>query len=273
MNAMRTTQSGFIRSKIFLSLAVLLGAILVWWKPPTFLIAPLQTVEHIVLGPFQSFGSAAGFSLRSQFLFLSSLKNVKQENSELQRENLRLRAENAAQKQAANENAELRRNLELLPKEKHQFIAATVIGRDPAGLMNTFILDKGSNFGVTEGMPVVVESGVLVGRVAAVFPYTAVVRLITNQESIVNSETTGNAVLGVVRGEHGLSMKLDMVEQGKELKPGDGVVTSGLGGELPRGLLIGTLSDVKLSEDKLFQQATLISPVNIKEVRFVFLIH
>jgi rod shape-determining protein MreC len=251
---------------------ILFGAAFFWWKTPTFLVTPLQAVSHTVLGPFQSLGSAVGYSFRSQFLFFASLQDVKQENSHLHKENLRLLAENAAQKQAANENEELRRNVELLPKEKYEFLAATVIGRDPAGLTNTFTLDKGSNLSVSAGMPVVVESGVFIGRVSEVFPHTSVVRLITNQESVVNSETTSNAVLGVVRGEHGLSAKLDMVEQGKELKSGDGVVTSGLGGEIPRGLLMGTLSDVRLSDDKLFQQATLTSPVSIKDVRFVFLI-
>ncbi len=269
---MRSDRTQFRQSKIFRSIVALLVVMLLWLYTPRFITAPLQAVTGIILQPFQSIGSAAGYVLQSQISFFSSLKTLKQESANLQKENLRLKAENAAQKQAINENEELRRNLELLPREKFNLVGATIISRDTTGLLNTVTINKGSQNGAEVGMPVIVESGVLVGQVVEVFFTTSIIRLITHEESVVNSETTSNAVIGVTRGEHGLSTKLDMVEQGKELKPGDGVVTSGLGGEFPRGLLIGTLGDVTLSEDKLFQQAKVVSPVQLEKLRFVFLL-
>lgn len=265
-------QKNFWKSKLFIALLVVLVFIPVAYKNPLGLFAPLQAVGQTVIAPFQHLGSVAGYGLRSFTGIFEGVTSLKNENNELQKKNLELMAQKAALDQLGTENEELRRNLDLLPRQEREFIAASVIAKDPSGLQNYFTLDKGSDDGVQEGMAVVVEAGVLVGRITKVFGNTATVTLVTNQESLVNVETSKNAVRGVARGEHGLNIKLDMVEQGKELAAGDGVVTSGLGGEYPRGLLLGTLSDIGFSEDKLFQTATINSPVRINSLRFVFLV-
>ncbi len=264
-------QKNFWKSKLFIVLVVLAFFTLFAFKSPSGFFAPVQSVGQALMSPFQHIGSAFGYGLRSLTGIFEGVTALKNENRELQKKNLELLAQNAALEQLGNENKELRRNLELLPKEEKTLIAASVIARDPSGLQNFFTLDKGSDQGVREGMAVVVEAGVLIGRVTKVFSDTSIVTLITNQESVVNVETSKSAVRGVARGEHGLNVKLDMVEQGKELAVGDGVVTSGLGGEYPRGLLIGTVSHIGFSDDKLFQQATISSPVRISSLRFVFL--
>ncbi len=264
--------NNFWKSKLFLVLVVLVIFIFLAAKNPWGLFHPLQAIGHTVVSPFQHVGSSFGYSLRSFAGFFEGVTALKNENRELQKKNLELMAQKAALEQLGTENQELRRNLDLLPQAKHQFIAASVIAKDPSGLQNFLTLDKGDDQGVREGMAVVVEADVLVGRVTEVFSDTATVTLVTNQNSVVNVETSKTGVRGVARGEHGLNMKLDMVEQGKELTVGDGVVTSGLGGEYPRGLLLGTIANVGFSEDKLFQQATITSPVRIASLRFVFLI-
>lgn len=77
---------------------------------------------------------------------------------------------------------------------------------------------------------------------------------------------------GIVKGEHSLGMIYDMVLQSETLKNGDTVVTSGLGQVIPKGLLVGTLQDVRLTDDKLFQRATIKSPVRFDRLRNVFVI-
>lgn len=264
-------QKNFWKSKLFIVLVVLALFALLAIKNPYGLFAPLRSVGQTILSPFQHAGSAMGYALRSSASIFGGVTQLKQENRELQKKNLELMAQNAALEQLGTENKELRRNLELLPQKDTALIAASVIAKDPSGLQNFLTLDKGNDQGVRKGMAVVVEAGVLVGRVSEVFSDTATVTLVTNQDSVVNVETSKSAIRGVARGEHGLNMKLDMVEQGKELAVGDGVVTSGLGGEYPRGLLLGSISHIGFSEDKLFQQATISSPVRIASLRFVFL--
>lgn len=265
-------QKNFWKSKLFIVLLGLLIFAFLALKNPYGLLGPFQAVGQTVISPFQHAGSAVGYNLRSLTGIFEGVTKLKNENRDLQKRNLELMAKNAALEQLGTENEELRRNLDLLPKEERQFIAASVIAKDPSGLQNFLTLDKGEDQGVRKGMAVVVEAGVLIGRVSEVFSDTATVTLVTSQESVVNVETSRSAIRGVARGEHGLNMKLDMVEQGKELVVGDGITTSGLGGEYPRGLLLGTISNIGFSEDKLFQQATISSPVRIANLRFVFLI-
>ena len=121
-------------------------------------------------------------------------------------------------------------------------------------------------------MAVSVEAGVLVGRVDEVYPLTSRVELLTHSESIVNAVTLDTNAEGIVKGEHGLGVVYDMVLQSDQLKNGDTVVTSGLGQVIPKGLLIGTLQDIRLTDDKLFQRATIQSPVRFDRLRNVFVI-
>lgn len=265
-------QKNFWKSKLFIVLVVVLVFTFIANKNPYGLFQPVQGAAQYIISPFQQFGSALGYGIRSFTGIFEGVTSLKNENQELRKKNLELMAQNAALEQQGAENQELRRNLDLLPKGEEEFLAATVIAKDPSGLQNFFTLDKGSEDGVRPGMAVVVEAGVLVGRVTKVFQNTSIVTLVTNQESVVNVETSKSAIRGVARGEHGLNIKLDMVEQGQQLAVGDGVVTSGLGEEYPRGLLLGTISHIGFSDDKLFQQATISSPVRISNLRFVFLI-
>lgn len=265
-------EKNFWKSKVFIVLVVLVCFIFLTLKNPAGFFSPLQSLGQAIFTPVQHVGSALGYSLGSFTDIFEGIDRLKEESRELQKKNLELLSKNAELEQLGAENAELRRNLELLPKGERQFIAASVIAKDPSGLQNFITLDKGSDDGLREGMAVVVETGVLVGKVANVFKNSATVTLITNQENVVNVETSKTAIRGVAKGEHGINITLDMVEQGKELHDGDTVVTSGLGGVYPRGLLLGTLSNIRFSEDKLFQRATISSPVRMSNLRFVFLI-
>jgi len=64
----------------------------------------------------------------------------------------------------------------------------------------------------------------------------------------------------------------DMVQQSENLKNGDTLVTSGLGQKTPKGLLIGTIQDARLTDDKLFQRATISSPVRFDHLRYLFVV-
>lgn len=265
-------QKNFWKSKLFLVLVVLTLFTFLVIQNPVGLLSPVQSLGQTILSPVQHMGTALGYTVHSLTGFFEGVTHIKNENRELQKKNLELQAKNAALEQLSTENKELRRNLNLLPKNEYEFIAASIIAKDPSGLQNFITLDKGSNDGISVGMPAVVETGVLVGKVTEVFNNSASVTLVTQHASIVNVETSTTAIRGVARGEHGNNIILDMVEQGKEIKEGDAVVTSGLGGVYPRGLLLGTLSNIGFTDDKLFQRATIVSPVAISQLHFVFLI-
>jgi rod shape-determining protein MreC len=88
----------------------------------------------------------------------------------------------------------------------------------------------------------------------------------------INGEVADSGARGLVRGEHGISLILDLVTQNEVIKPGDKVITSGLSGDFPRGLLIGDISAIKTSSSELFQQAFVTPVADLKNLRFVFIV-
>ena len=84
--------------------------------------------------------------------------------------------------------------------------------------------------------------------------------------------TVQTGAKGVIKGEYGLGLIFDMILQTDSIQSGDEIVTSGIGGQLPRGLLVGTVQNVHASDDHLFQQATVVSPLQISKLQFVFVV-
>lgn len=228
----------------------------------------MLTITSPFLKTFRIFsGGAAGF-----FDFLGSIGDLKKENEKLTRENQELLAEKARFEDTEKENEILRREMKLAPREKYNLEASFIIAQDPGSRGNRFLIDKGKSSGINENMPVIVSGGILVGKVSETFSNTSRISLITDQDSAVNAEVIDSGAKGITKGTFGLGLMLDMVSQTDVVKEGDEVITSGLGKKMPRGLLIGKIGRVDQSQDKLFQQATIFSPVDFSDLRVVFVI-
>jgi rod shape-determining protein MreC len=262
----------FTQTRFFQALIIFLVLWIFVSFGPTWLIAPLRTSVATVTLPFQKIFSVTAFELGDIYRFFSSIGELKSENERLEKERLQLLVENARYADVSKENDELRKEIGLLPRDKFSLKAATVIGRDVSGMGNWISIDQGSLDGITNGMSVIVDKGVLIGRVVEIFPSNARVMLLSNPESLVSGIALDTEATGIVRGEYGLGFLFDMVLQTDTLTVGDSIMTSGLGGDVPRGLLIGTLQDVHLSNDRLFQQASVVSPVRFDRIRYVFVI-
>jgi rod shape-determining protein MreC len=262
----------FLQSKLFSALLVSVALGFLIWAEPAFLARPIKIIGTSILWPIQNFFAPVAFELQDMKVFLGSIGDYKKTNEDLQKEKLRLEVENAFLRDMRAENEVLRKELELLPRGVYNLKSATVIGRDVSGLGNWIHINHGSDSGIQPGMAVVVEAGVLVGRVDEVYPLSARVELLTHAESIVNAVTLDTNAEGIVKGEHGLGVVYDMVLQSDQLKNGDTVVTSGLGQIIPKGLLIGILQDTRLTDDKLFQRATIKPPIRFDRLRYVFVI-
>ena len=110
-----------------------------------------------------------------------------------------------------------------------QYVAASVIGRDPVPFLRFVQIDKGSDDGLLHGMPVVTQQG-LVGRIDAVTAGAARVQLITDSNSAVNVRLQSSGVEAMLIGSVTGEVSLQMVPQDVTLKPGELILTSGLGG-------------------------------------------
>ena len=263
----KITQTKFFRALV---VSLVLSVFLMW--QPWFVLQPLRVVLSTIVWPVQGMFSTVAFELRDGLSFFSSIGSLKSDNEKLLQENIRLSAENIKWQSVSAENDELRKELELLPREDFHLKPAEVIGRDAAGLGNWLTINQGGLQGIEQGMPVIVYGSILVGRVVEVFPQSARVMLLSNPESLVSGVTIEGNAQGIVKGEYGLGILFDMVLQDAELHTGNRLVTSGLGGEFPKNLVIGTLQDARPSSDHLYQRASVVSPVSFDTLRYVFII-
>ena len=229
----------------------------------------LKSVLAPIAAPIQGMTAWVAFEVHDFSSLLSSISDLKSENERLESERLEIFHDAARLRELEEENRLLREALKLPAETAFDTLSAEVISRDMNGVSMALTLNRGSTDGVEVGMPVVVGRGNLIGKVSAVYVTSAEVRLLSHAESTVAARIAGTSVQGVVRGDHGLGLVFDMALSGEVLEPGASLVTSGLGDNLPKGLLIGEIREVRPSADRLFQQASISVPAPFGDVRYV----
>jgi len=208
------------------------------------LFAPLESGVHAVAAPVADFVTNVG----NYGAIRDENRNLRAENERLSSDVSQLREEQA---QAAQLN-ELGHSAQLFPNA--DFALANVIARDPSNVHDSVQIDKGKNDGIAAGMVVVGKSGALVGTVTNALATSAWIRQLTDPASDVNAEVQEARTMAIVSGSLGQRLSLQFVAEGTDVKSGDTVVTSGLGGNYPKGLLVGRVSKVEGAPLDLFKK-------------------
>jgi rod shape-determining protein MreC len=138
--------------------------------------------------------------------------------------------------------------------EDQELVTADVIARDTSGYLRWIIINRGARAGIQSGDPVISASG-LVGRVEDVSADASWVRLVNDQSSAINGWLQNARAEGTVMGQLRGSLRMSFIPQEAVVEPGDLVLTSGLGGNFPAGIVIGQVTSVRQQEAELFQQA------------------
>jgi rod shape-determining protein MreC len=154
---------------------------------------------------------------------------------------------------------------------EHEYVAATVIGREISPFLQYIIIDKGSNDGLRHGMPVVTQQG-LVGRIDALISDASRIQLITDANSSVNIKLQTAGVEGLVRGSVTGEISLDMVPVDSEVQIGDILMTSGLGGTYPPNIFVGQVLTMQSKQNVLFQTGSVQPVVDFSNLSAVLVI-
>ena len=168
------------------------------------------------------------------------------------------------------ENAELRKQLNFFNRREFTHVTAEVVGRNTDSLEKMIIINIGEDKGVQIGQPVIVGDGLLVGTVAKTEPHIAMVRLINDNQSKIGATILNrDNSLGVVEGGYGLSIRMNFIPRNETVLIGDKIITSGLEGTMPRGLLIGEVAVAENEAYQPFQQAVLTSATDLSKLFIV----
>lgn len=220
-------------------------------------IALLDPVENLTLNitsPVQTLLHDATRPIADWVNNITDASGLSRENDALRTENERLTNELTR----AREDAVQAQNQQDLSAVRQQFpndsfLAATVVSRDAGNLRAIIAINRGSADGVKEGMIVVSEGRSLVGTVSKVLDGYAWVTLITDPKSAVSALVQESRAEGVVAGNYDGALNMEFVGQGAPVKQGDFVITSGVGGGYPPGIVIGRVATVQKTEQDLFQ--------------------
>lgn len=230
-----------------------------------------------VTAPTQEIFQTSLTGVSDLFLTIESINKFKEENITLKNENLKLACEITRFKEIKRENKILKRQLDFsnnmcLNGSCLQWEMGKITGRDPSNYGKYITIDLGMKNGVERNQAVVVSGGILIGKVIEVFDNSSKVMLITSSDSSVNSIAQATRANGIVKGEYSTGARLEMINQSEELIANDSVITSGLESKMPKGLLIGKISSVKESANKVFKVADLNLFANFNQIEEIFII-
>lgn len=224
-----------------------------------------------ISGPISKPLVSAGYRIRDFLSLIFEIGDLRRDNRQLTDDLIASRVEKSKTEELAKENESLK--LQLQYKSAHpemKLVLADVIGLDPTNYYGTLVIDKGSNDGVVVGQAVV-SLGVLVGKIDQVFSDTSRVLLVTSKDSIVQAMLQSSRTTGILSG--GISgMKLGSIPLDTPIAPDENIITSGLGGKLPKGIFIGFASNEISVRSDIFKTIEVVSPVNFSKLEYLFVI-
>jgi rod shape-determining protein MreC len=235
----------------------------------------LTPVSRILLNPFidaQTWLATRVQAIQNYIEAPQDVTRLMQRNVELEAQVSRLQTEIITLEQQLSETRILEALVDFARvNPENRYVAASVIGRDPSPFVKYVMINRGSDDGLRRGMPVVTQQG-LVGRVAAVTAGAARVQLITDPASSVNIRIEPSRAQAILLGSITGELSLDMVPQSTEIKIGDLVLSSGLGGNYPANILIGQIVSVRRRDTDLFQSAAVQPVVDFSNLEIVLVI-
>jgi len=171
------------------------------------------------------------------------LVHVNEENKRLREELNTLRQEKFELAEIKAQNTRLKKLLDFKDVALYPVVSANVIGASPSMLRSqVVIVDRGTADGITEGMPVASYDGI-VGRILLAGDKSSEVLLITDPVSAVDAYIHRTRARGIVKGV-GSGCVMEYIENKSDVGIGDKVISSGKDGFFPKGVIIGTVTDI-----------------------------
>ncbi len=239
-------------------------------KAPTFIensygsvITPLQSFNS---GIFDWFGNIAGY--------FKGISNLNVENRELKEDLLEARAELNRLKLVESENIQLEALVKLQQDySQYSTIGAKVIAKDPGNWFDTFIINKGTNYGLEKNMVVMNEDG-LVGKISECgYNYSKVVSIIDDSDAVSAESLRTNDIGYVVADFSGdARCKMQYSDKNSDILVGDEIVTSHLSEIFPEGISIGHVSKLTVDSQTSMQYAIIEPSVDFSKLKYVLVL-
>ena len=221
--------------------------------------------------PFQKASTFVTKSIRGVFQGYIFLIHLQKENGMLKQRIDELQKENHQMKEMALANERLEKLLKFRERNSQAMVAAEVIGQDPSSWFKSVTVDKGEKEGVRKGMAVISAEGV-VGQILKTASHYSTVLLVTDYSSAIDSIIQRTRAKAIVEGRGENRCMLKYLLRTEDVNVGDIVVTSGLSGNFPKGLMVGEVRKVDKKGHGVFQYAELVPSVDLTRLEEILII-
>jgi rod shape-determining protein MreC len=271
----------------WLPLVLLIVGLLLLVFHESGLLAPVERATHYVLDPLQRLFSNTIESAGGIFRTVREVRDLRAEVEELRAQVDALKVENVRLREYEAEARQLRTLLnfasdfpistylgaEVVSRDAcDEYPCGDTVGMEPNPYLRYVTINVGAQQGAEVGMSVVSGGAGLVGRISEVGPRTAKVRLLTDLDSAVAAILQTTRGTGLLVGQPDGSLQLNFIPQEEEVRVGDVVLTSGLGGLMPKALVIGQVTAVQQKEYETFQTATVRPAVDFSRLELALVV-
>ncbi len=200
---------------------------------------------------------------------VNSLLDVYQENVELSKEVVHLRYERLGYESDLIENERYRAMINVLPGEQYRYIAADVVAYDPGRRYSAVTIK--ANEDIRRFRAVVDENGI-VGKTSSTTGKIANVSLLIGPNCRVAARDKETRSLGIVKWQSGRGLIFDDVAVEAEVAVGDTIISSGMGGVFPEGLILGTITSITTPSSAFFKQINVDPAVDFSSLDNVIIL-
>lgn len=251
-------------------IALTVGVIIIYLLPFSF-AASLRDGTVQAVRPIGSYLIHKNVSLHNFVLNIRQIDTLRQDKSDLQKENLELQKKLTDKETVERENETLRKELDVTGiTTKQEKVLSHIILVNNDGKDRTFTIDVGSANGIKLDQAAIYQ-GALIGKVVSVRDHSAIVRSILSKDSLIQAWISNNREKGSLVGS-GNTVQLEDITQGVTVKKGDIIETSGLGGSLPQGILIGTVKEQTSKESAPTQTFSINLAQNPLTIEYLFIL-
>lgn len=250
---------------------IILAIIICFFVLPRETLNPARNVLYRLIRPLSITSNYTVDKISMFFRNLGNLSSLGGQNQKLIKENLELQSKLSILQEVQHENEILKKEMGFLStKGEMKLTPANIIGRSLTGYLKNVTIDRGAKDGIRENQAIV-SQGFLVGTIRNVMDNSSEAILITDNNSLVPVVLQDSRGTGLLRGGLG-GLTVEDIPLNIPIKKGEQVVTSGLGGDIPLGIMVGTVEDVVSKEGEIFQKVTVKSPLQIYFLEFVFVV-